>query len=88
MAENGELERLQFWELGIWQRRRKGKDERKNSRLISSISQSFLNTGDKMEEGGRSLLTSGIGQSRCTKAKKRTTCDQITQKFLKGGFTS
>lgn len=87
LAEDGALERLHFWELGIWQKRNTEKRGKKDSRLLNSVSQKYF-TNAQEGEGHGSMVSDGLAKSRCTKSKKKTTCEKITQKFLKSGFTS
>ena len=91
MTEEGKLERLHFWELNIWQKRNK-----KESGLLKSISQKYFNgttnSNQQPSEEHRNeftnLASDNFSKSRCTKSRKKTTCDQITQNFLTNGFTS
>ena len=85
MAEEDRLERLHFWELGIWQKRNTEKRGKKDSRLLSSVSQKYFTCGQEVDD---SFSRASMGKSKFVHRKKRSTCDKITTKFLKSDFSS
>ena len=51
------------------------------------MSQKYF-TGCTEEDDNFSKVSRGLGRSKFVQNKKRSTCDKITQKFLKSDFSS